>query len=97
MAIRRGRFGYSFTVIRVLQFFCFVAIAGLCSLPAAEINRLDAPKQAAPIAYALAIVNNPNALIPECVHANTHIVSPISSLRSYRSPMAYLRRSPLLC
>ncbi|KAH0613430.1 uncharacterized protein H6S33_005316 [Morchella sextelata] len=55
MAIRRGRFGYSFTVIRVLQFFCFVAIAGLCSLPAAEINRLDAPKQAAPIAYALAI------------------------------------------
>lgn len=56
MAIRSGRFGYSFTVLRILQLLCFIPVMGLCIVLAAEVSRLGGASQPAPVVLVIVVV-----------------------------------------
>lgn len=56
MAIRSGRFGYSFTILRVLQLLCFVPLVGLCIVFATEVTRLGGATQPAPVVLVIVVV-----------------------------------------
>lgn len=56
MAIRSGRFGYSFMILRILQLLCFFPLVGLCIILATEVTRLGGATQPAPVILVIVVV-----------------------------------------